>query len=141
MSNAKKVSDEFYAAGQPTPEDLQKASQEGFKSVVNLRSPDEADFLSDEQQQAEAAGLNYVHVPLNSKKADDGLTNKVLKEIEGLATPILFHCGAGARADALALIALATKEGLSREQVLKKAEELGININQPHLKQFLESQE
>jgi hypothetical protein len=51
------------------------------------------------------------------------------------------NCGAGARADALALIALATNEKLSREQILKKAEELGININQPHLNQFLETQE
>ncbi|MGH7998447.1 MAG: phosphatase, partial [Brasilonema sp.] len=56
MTNAKKVSEEFYAAGQPTPEDLQQAAQEGFKSVVNLRSPDEKDFFLDEQQQAEAAG-------------------------------------------------------------------------------------
>jgi uncharacterized protein (TIGR01244 family) len=141
MGNAKKVSDELYTAGQPTPEDLQQAAQEGFKSVVNLRSPDEADFLSDEQQQAEAAGLNYVNVPLNPKKADDELTAKVLKEISGLPTPILLHCGAGARADALALIAFATNEKLSREQILKKAEELGININQPHLNQFLETQE
>ncbi|MGH7998148.1 MAG: phosphatase, partial [Brasilonema sp.] len=72
-------------------------------------------------------------------KADAELTNKVLKEIEGLPTPILLHCAAGARASALALIALATKEGLSHGIVLQKAEELGINTNQPHLKQFLES--
>jgi uncharacterized protein (TIGR01244 family) len=140
MTNAKKITEEFYTAGQPTPEDLQQAAQEGFKSVVNLRSPDEADFLADEQQQAEGAGLSYVNVPLNPRQADDKLTAQVLKEIEGLPTPILFHCGAGARADALALIALATKEGLSREQLLKKAEELGVNINQPHLKQFLDQE-
>ncbi|KAF3886390.1 MULTISPECIES: protein tyrosine phosphatase family protein [Nostocales] len=141
MANVKKVSDELYASGQPTPEDLQAHAQEGLKSVVNLRFPDEAGFLNDEQQQAETSGLNYVHVPLNSTKTDRDLTSKVLKEIEDLPTPILFHCGVGGRAGALALIALATKEGLNREQVLKKAEELGISIDQPHLKQFLESQE
>ncbi|NEQ18678.1 MAG: hypothetical protein F6K28_00720 [Microcoleus sp. SIO2G3] len=76
FSASSSVSDELYTAGQPTPGDLQQAAQEGFKSVVNLRSPNEADFLSDEQQQAEAAGLNYVNVPLNSKKADHELTAK-----------------------------------------------------------------
>ncbi|MUG93499.1 phosphatase [Scytonema sp. UIC 10036] len=141
MDNVKKVSEEIYAAGQPTAEDLQEYARSGLKSVVNLRSPDEADFLSDEQQQAETVGLNYVHVPLNSTKANDQLTAKVLEEIEGLPTPIVLHCGAGARAGALALIALATKYKLNQEQVLKKAEELGININQPHLKQFLENKE
>ena len=139
MDNAKKVSSELSAAGQPTPEELQQAAAEGFKSVVNLRSPDEAGFLPDEKQQAEAAGLEYVNVPLKSTEAGDGLTAKVLEELSGLPTPILFHCGVGGRAGALALIAFATQEDLSREQVLKKAEELGLNTDQPHLKQFLES--
>ena len=50
------------AAGQPTPEELKQAAQEGFKSVLNLRSPDEPGFLSDEQQQAQAAGLQYANI-------------------------------------------------------------------------------
>lgn len=139
MENVNKVSDKLFAAGQPTSEELQQAAALGFKSVVNLRSPDEAGVLPDEQQQAEAAGLQYVNVSLKSTDADNGLTAKVLEEISGLPTPILLHCGAGGRASALALIALATQERLSREQVLQKAQELGINLDQPHLKQFLES--
>ena len=65
MSDRKKVSDEFSAGGQPTPETLQNLANEGFKSVINLRSVDETGVLSDEQQQAEAAGLEYVNIPLN----------------------------------------------------------------------------
>jgi len=40
------------------------------------------------------------------------------------------------RASAAALIAFATKK-LSQEAILAKAQELGINLEQPHLKQFL----
>lgn len=139
MSDRKKVSDEFSTGGQPTPETLQNLEKEGFKSIVNLRSPDETGVLSDEQQQAEALGLKYVNVPLNPKEANEQLVGKVLLELEALPTPTFLHCGAGARADALALIALATQQKLSREEVLVKAKALGINLEQPHLKHFLEN--
>lgn len=139
MSDIKKVSDEFSAGGQPTPETLKQLADEGYKSVVNLRSLDEAGVLADEQQQAEAVGLEYVNVPLQSNSADSELTAKVLFEVEQLPTPVYFHCGAGGRASALALIALATQQQLNREEILAKAEELGINPEQPHLKQFLEN--
>lgn len=139
MSEAKKISDEFSAGGQPTPEDLKQLADEGFKAIVNLRSPDEAGALVDEQQQAEAAGLQYVNVPLQPTVADADLTAKVVAEVEQLPTPIFFHCGAGARASAAALIAFATQQNLSRAEVLAKAAELGINPEQPQLQQFLQA--
>lgn len=138
MTEAKKISDEFSAGGQPTLKNLKQLADEGFKSVVNLRSLDEAGVLVDEQQQAEAAGLQYVNVPLESTEANAELTAKVLSEVEQLPTPVYFHCGVGGRANAAALIAFATQQKLSREAILAKAQELGINLEQPHLKQFLE---
>ncbi len=138
MSEPKKISDKLAAAGQPTAADLQQAAAAGFKSVVNLRPPEEAGTLADEQQQAEAAGLQYVNVPLSPVEAGEGQTDQVLAAIEGLPTPILFHCGVGGRASALALITLATQQDLNHEQALAKARELGLNLEQPHLKQFLD---
>ncbi|WP_313931799.1 MULTISPECIES: hypothetical protein [Nostoc] len=58
-----------------------------------------------------------------------------------MPTPVYFHCGAGGRASALALIAFATQHQLNREQLLAKAKELDINPEQAHLKQFLENLE
>ncbi|MBD2497644.1 fused DSP-PTPase phosphatase/NAD kinase-like protein [Nostoc sp. FACHB-280] len=139
MSDIKKVSNEFFAGGQPTPETLKHLADEGYKSVVNLRSPDEVGVLDDEQQQAQAAGLEYINIPLKSTEADNNLTTKILSELEELPTPVYFHCGAGGRASALALIAFATQQKLNREEVLAKAKEQGINPEQAHLKQFLEN--
>ncbi|MEH1769663.1 protein tyrosine phosphatase family protein [Nostoc sp.] len=137
MSNTKKVSDDLSAAGQLTSEDLKQAAQEGFKSVLNLRSPDEAGFLSDEQQQAEAAGLQYANVPLKPSEPNQEQTELAIQEIENLPKPILIHCAAGARAGGIALIANAISEGLTYEEISQKAQELGLNLEQPHLKQFL----
>ncbi|WP_260447148.1 fused DSP-PTPase phosphatase/NAD kinase-like protein [Nostoc sp. 2RC] len=118
MSDIKKVSDEYSAGGQPTPETLKQLAEEGYKSVVNLRrrvaacrqtSLDEVGALVDEQQQAQAVGLEYVNVPLKPSQTNDNSTAKVLSELQQLPTPVYFHCGAGGRASALALIAFATQ--------------------------------
>lgn len=137
MTNTKKISDDLSAAGQLTPEQLQQAASEGFKSVINLRSPDEQGFLCDEQQQAEAAGLKYANVPLKPTEPNHELTKAALAEIADLPKPILIHCAAGARASGIALIANAIQEGLTDEQITQKAADLGISLEQPHLKQFL----
>ncbi|MBD2614912.1 phosphatase [Nostoc punctiforme FACHB-252] len=141
MSDIKKVSDEYSAGGQPTPETLKQLADEGYKSVVNLRSLDEVGALADEQQQAQAVGLEYVNVPLKPSQTNDNSTAKILSELQQLPTPVYFHCGAGGRASALALIAFATQHQLNRQQVLAKAKELDINPEQVHLKQFLENLE
>jgi uncharacterized protein (TIGR01244 family) len=137
MSNTKKVSDDLSAAGQLTSEELKQAAKEGFKSVLNLRSPDEAGFLSDEQQQAQAAGLQYANIPLKPSEANQEQTELAIQEIENLPKPILIHCAAGARAGGIALIANAISEGLTYEEISQKAQELGLNLEQPHLQQFL----
>ncbi len=137
MINSKKISDDLSADGQLTPEQLQQAAAEGFKSVINLRSPDEQGFLSDEQQQAEAAGLQYSNIPLKPTEPNQELTKAALEEIADLPKPILIHCAAGARASGVALIANAIQESLTYEQITQKAADLGISLDQPHLKQFL----
>ncbi len=137
MGNAKRVSEQLSAAGQLTPDQLQQAEQQGFKSVLNLRSPGEAGYLSDEQQQSEAAGLQYASVPLTPSEPNQELVEKALQEIERLPKPVLVHCGAGARAGAIALIATAVQDNLTYEQIVQQAQELELNLDQPHLKQFL----
>ncbi|MBD0264231.1 MAG: protein tyrosine phosphatase family protein [Tolypothrix sp. Co-bin9] len=137
MTNSKKISNDLSAAGQLTPEQLQQAADEGFKSVINLRSPNEQGFLSDEQQQAEAVGLQYANIPLKPTEPNQELTKAALEEIADLPKPILIHCAAGARASGIALIANAIQEGLTDEQIQQKAADLGISLEQPHLKQFL----
>lgn len=138
MESAKKVNEDYSVAGQPSADDLKQAAESGFKSVLNLRSPSEANTLPDEQQQAEAAGLSYANVPLSSSVPDEVLVNKALEELENLPKPVLVHCGAGLRAGAIALIATARDLKWTLEQLTEKANEVGLSLDQPHLKQFIE---
>jgi uncharacterized protein (TIGR01244 family) len=137
MTDFKKVNDDLSIAGQISAEELRQLAIGGFKSVLNLRDPDENGFFHDEKQEAQIVGLEYTNIPLNSQAPNQELTAEAILEIDHLPKPILIHCAGGARAGGIALIAEAIQSGFTYEQIAQKANELGINLKQPHLKQFL----
>lgn len=140
MENQIKVGDQFVVGGQPTPGDLEKMSEQGVKSVLNLRVADEEGFLKDEAKQAESHGLKYSHIPVDTKSINDDLTDRVLQEIKKLPKPSLVHCKSGMRAGAMTVMHLALENGWDSQQALKKAEEQGFDCSQnPQLKQYFES--
>jgi uncharacterized protein (TIGR01244 family) len=126
MNTIRKINDDLAIAGQITPEQLQQIAQEGFKSVLNLRSPDEKGFLSNEQQQAEGLGLYYINVPVKVEAINDEVAAQVLKKLDELSKPILVHCNNAMRAAAMALMHIATQQGVSLSQAFNQAEQLGL---------------
>lgn len=135
----KKINDEITVTGQVTPEQLKQASQEGFKSVLNLRASGEEGFMPDEEKQAKAAGLTYVNIPVKKEEISDELTSQVLKEIDELPKPALVHCASGMRAGAMAFMHMATREGMTAEEAMGKAQEVGFDCSsEPQLKEFFE---
>lgn len=140
VDNARPVNQLFAVAGQVTPEQLEQAAQEGFKSVLNVRSPHEPGFVAEEPQQAAALGLDYSHAPLQVDEVTIDQLTHILEELEQLPKPTLIHCAGGMRASAIALLSIATQEGLTAEQAIEKAHELGYDYSvNPKLKQFFEA--
>ncbi|MDS3862142.1 sulfur transferase domain-containing protein [Thermosynechococcaceae cyanobacterium BACA0444] len=137
MISIKKINQDYAGADQPNATDFQKLVEQGYQSVINLRSVGENGFLENEADLVAEVGLEYRHLSLNSEIAEDRGIEAILAEVQKLPKPIVFHCGAGARGSALALIALGIQEGLSHDEIVQKAEELGISLEQPHLKLFL----
>ncbi|BDI20780.1 hypothetical protein ANSO36C_65820 (plasmid) [Nostoc cf. commune SO-36] len=139
MENVKKINNELTVAGQVTSEQLQQAVNEGYKSVLNLRSPDEQGFISNEQQQAQALGLHYVNIPVKPNEISDELTTEVLEQIDQLPKPALIHCASTMRAGLMAFMNVATRQGMTPEQVFEKAAAAGFDCSaNPQMKQFLE---
>lgn len=139
MENVKKINNELTVAGQVTLEQLQQAVSEGYKSVLNLRSPSEQGFISDEQQQAEDLGLHYINIPVKPNEINDELTTEVLKQIDELPKPALIHCASGMRAGALVFMNVATRQGLTAQQAFEKAQAVGFDCDaHPQMKQFFE---
>jgi len=135
----KKINDNITVMGQVTKDELKQAANEGFKSVLNLRASGEEGFMPDEEKQAEAAGLTYVNIPVKKEEISDELTSQVLKEIDGLPKPVLVHCASGMRAGAMACMHMATREDMTADEGMTKAQAIGFDCNsEPQLKQFFE---
>ncbi len=135
----KRINDDFSAAGQVTPADLEQAAQTGFKSVLNLRSPTEEGFLAEESDIAASLGLSYAHTPFTPATADEAQLVAIVEELDKLPKPTLVHCAGGLRASAVALLSIAQQEGLTAEEAIARAQAAGFDLNaNPKLKQLLE---
>ncbi|BBD57279.1 hypothetical protein NIES2109_00440 [Nostoc sp. HK-01] len=128
MNNAILINESLTTTGQISVKQLEQAIQEGYKSVLNLRSPDELGFFQDEQKLAEKLGLYYVNVPVRLEALNEELITKALKILEQLPKPVLIHCAAGMRSTGIALLSIAIQEGLTSEQTLAKAKSLGFGF-------------
>lgn len=128
MINALRINDNLTTTGQVIPEQLQQAVQEGFKAVLNLRSPDELGFSKEERQVAEALGLHYINLPLKLEALDEALITRILAELDRIPKPAVVHCAASLRSTAIALLSVAIQEGLTPEQTLSRARDLGFRF-------------
>lgn len=126
MQPIRKINNQLTIAPQLTLEQLKQIAQEDFKSVLNLRSPNETGFLSSEQQEAESLGLFYINIPVNLEAINNDVITEVLKQINQLPKPILVHCDSAIRAAALVLIYIDTQQGATLEQACNKAKQLGL---------------
>ena len=140
MENIIKINGELGVKGQLTPEDLDLSAGAGFKSVLNLRSPDEEGFLEDEQQYAEAAGLEYLNIPVHPAKINYQLTKELMQCIDELAKPTLIHCKSRMRAGLIGLIYVASRQNMTAEQTLETGKQLGLNFgSHPVFKKYIEN--
>ncbi|MEM9556140.1 MAG: protein tyrosine phosphatase family protein [Acidobacteriota bacterium] len=117
--------DGVFLASQPQPADFERARTDGVKTVINLRHEDETDF--DEPTVVEELGLGYVHLPFNGP---DELTDEVFDQARELLRtterPILLHCGSANRVGAVWLPYRVLDEGLSWDEALAEAKEVGL---------------
>ena len=81
METVRKINDELAIAGQITLEQLPQIAQSGFKSVLNLRSPEENGFLNSEQEKVEALGLSYINIPFKLEVINNEIAISVFKQI------------------------------------------------------------
>ncbi|MGA7936976.1 MAG: sulfur transferase domain-containing protein, partial [Kovacikia sp.] len=91
MEIVRKINDELAIAGPVTVNQLQQLAEEGFQSVLNLRSIDKY-LRYDEQRQVESWGLHYVNLPIDTQTMSPEIADSVLKRIGELPKPTLVYC-------------------------------------------------
>ena len=141
MAHRIKISDGLSVdAGQPTREELERLAHEGFKAVVNLRMVGEQNQPLSPEAEGEVirkAGLEYLHIPVASTDPRPEQVDQFQEKLAELPGPVLVHCASGKRSGAFAILQTARQEGLSGEQALARAKQLGFDWKSPELDGFI----
>ncbi|MDM9581640.1 MULTISPECIES: sulfur transferase domain-containing protein [unclassified Nostoc] len=126
MNIVRKINDNLAIAGQITLDQLGQIADEGYKSVLNLRLPDEIDLLANEQEKTELLGLYYVNIPTKPEDINHQGMLQIYQIITELPKPILIHCDNSIRSAAIVLLYIALKQGIAFEKALQKVINLGL---------------
>ena len=128
IENARAPLPGLLSTAQPTPEQVELASRAGYRTVINLRTPEESGFEW-ERETVERLGMRYVNIPVAGVS---GLTREVVERFDaelrkGLADgPVLLHCASGNRNGALLALRAAWIEGVAPEQALRLGIDAGL---------------
>lgn len=142
MQDTVKINERFTVAKfAPDADNLQQAAQEGFRSVINMQTEGEKKGIGpqEEARAAEDAGLTYLHHPVDGEKLSDEVVDAFRRKATELPAPVLVHCASGKRSGAMVMMHLAAEQGMSGEQVIEKAEQMGFECDTPELEEFVKS--
>lgn len=140
MDQRMKINDQVTVGAQPSEDQLQQLAKQGFKSVVNFRTEGEEDQPLSPQaegEKVEAAGMAYLHVPVSMKSMGPDQVDQFRDKLAGLPKPVFAHCKSGKRAGAMVMMHMAVEQGMTGDQTLQKAKEMGFECDQPQLEQFV----
>lgn len=130
MDTVRKINEELAISGQPTPDRLLQLVEEGYRSVVNLQSPNEVGFWNDEQQKIEQLGLRYANFPIQTDSLNPERILWLIQQISELPKPLLVHCDSGIRSSIIAVMQIAIKQGIKAEDAFQKVTNLGLLNNE-----------
>lgn len=136
VTNLSRVGTTVACAGAVTPAAIAGIKKMGFASVINLRLPDEpGNDIAAEEAAAKAAGIKFVHIPMNSTKPETATADRFLRVIsEPSSEPAFIHCASGNRASAMWLIKRVVIDKWDMAKAQEEAAALGLTS--PVLKQF-----
>ena len=127
VTNFAQVETTVACAGAVTPSAVAGIKKMGFASIINLRLDTEKGADIDaEAAAAKAAGINFVHLPLNGNAPDPAVADRFLKIItEPGNQPAFIHCASGNRAAAMWLIKRVLIDKWDNDRALEEASQLG----------------
>jgi uncharacterized protein (TIGR01244 family) len=140
MQDRTKFNDDVTVGTQPTEDQLAELARAGFRTVVNLRTVGERDqplAPEAEGKAVRALGMAYLHLPVSTKGLKAEQVDEFRRQFADLAKPAFVHCYVGIRAGAFMMMSVAVGQGMSGDQALRQAEQMGLRCDQPELKEFV----
>ena len=122
------ITESLSVGPQPSVEDIEQLAEEGYLTVINLRTNDEKDMEMNPEDEGEAVrgnGLRYSHIPVFLDDMHDEEVDMFRHDLKQLMGPAYVHCGQGGRAAAFAMMHYAVEKGLSPEAAFQRAGRTG----------------
>ncbi|TFH48243.1 MAG: hypothetical protein E4H01_06720 [Lysobacterales bacterium] len=116
----------FGGATQPTV--MPWLRSEGFATVINLRlATEEGADVDSSRAAAQAAGLNYIHLPFDAKNPDPDVVEDFLTAASDKANqPVYIYCNSATRVATLWMIGRVLKEGWDIDAGAEEAEVIAL---------------
>lgn len=97
---------------------------EGFVTVINLRlAGEEGVDIECSREAAEAAGLNYIHLPFSARELDQQLIHDFLAAVADPANqPVYIHCRSATRVASLWAIGRVLRDGWELDATREEAD-------------------
>ena len=126
VRNYTRVDATVACAGATPPEAMAVLRERGFNAVINFRTAGENGATVDAgQAAAEAAGLNYVHIPFR-QPTPEVVESFLAAVAEPANQPVYIHCGSANRVGAMWLIKRVQQDGYSIDDAVAEAEAIGL---------------
>lgn len=135
-----RITEALYIGPQPSAEDISRLAEEGFLTVISLRNNDEKDMEMTPAEEGEIVrgnGLRYSHIPVYADDLHEEEVDMLRHDLKTLMGPAYVHCCGCARANAFVMMHYGVETGLSPEAVFQKAGQMGLNLGDEKLQQFM----
>jgi uncharacterized protein (TIGR01244 family) len=119
IENFGKVNDNYYRGSQPDAAQFADLKKLGIKTIIDLRK----DSVAEAADEARAAGLNYINIPLTTQKAATAeQIEYFLKLVNDQANwPVFVHCKGGRhRTGEMTAIYRITRDGWTAKQAYEE---------------------
>lgn len=130
LTNAGSPLEGVATAGQPNEEHLRRLAKAGYRAVIDLRTLEEDRGLN-EREATREVGMEYVSIPVGHETVED----ETFERFRELMTnpgrrPALVHCSSANRVGALLVPYLILDEGMTREEALEIARQVGLRSDE-----------
>src|SRR5262245_9362783 len=137
IRNLSRLETTVACAGATEIEAIPNVKKMGFVSMINLRQASEPGAnVPQSEAAAKAAGLKYIHIPMDAAAPDAAVADRFLDAIKQPGNqPAYIHCASANRAAAMWFIKRVQIDRWDNDRAMKEAEALGLSS--APLKQFV----
>ena len=136
IRNLSRLETTVACAGATEVDAIPNVKKMGFVSMINLRQASEPGAnVPQAEAAAKAAGLKYIHIPMDAAAPDPTVADRFLDAIKQPGNqPAYIHCASANRAAAMWFIKRVQIDRWESDRAMKEAEALGLTS--APLKQF-----